>query len=100
MRLSEAFKELEVAVREKAGFDHSKYGTDMMRQAFAPNNGALADRCLPTSEQDSMSSLMAGAIGLFRIPDHPSDNVDISEADKAYQLVIMEASDWEALLTS
>jgi uncharacterized protein (TIGR02391 family) len=83
-----AFKELEIAVREKAGFDNSRYGTDMIRLAFAPNAGVLTDKTLTKAEQEGMSGLMAGAISLFKNPQSHR-NVDISEPDKAYQLVIM-----------
>jgi hypothetical protein len=40
----EALREVEVAVRDAAGFGPEKYGESMMREAFNPANGPLADK--------------------------------------------------------
>lgn len=62
----EALREVEVAVREAAGFGPEKYGGNMMREAFNPTNGPLADRTSLKSEQEAMANLFAGAIGLYK----------------------------------
>jgi len=72
----EAFRELEVAVREAAGFGLQACGTDLMRDAFRPaakNNqpvtpGPLTDIELPIAEQEAMANLFAGAIGFYKNP--------------------------------
>jgi hypothetical protein len=38
----------------------------MMREAFNPTNGPLADRTSLKSEQEAMANLFAGAIGLYK----------------------------------
>jgi uncharacterized protein (TIGR02391 family) len=62
----EALREVEVAVREAAGFGPEKYGENMMREAFNPANGPLVDRNSLKSEQEAMANLFAGAIGLYK----------------------------------
>jgi uncharacterized protein (TIGR02391 family) len=62
----EALREVEVAAREAAGFGPERYGEGLMRDAFNPANGPLADRASLKSEQEAMANLFAGAIGLYK----------------------------------
>jgi len=62
----EALREVEVAVRDAAGFGPEKYGEPMMRDAFKPANGPLIDKTGLKSEQEAMANLFAGAIGLYK----------------------------------
>jgi uncharacterized protein (TIGR02391 family) len=72
----EAFREVEVAVREVGRFGSSDYGVDLMREAFRPSEkkgkattpGVLTDISLPVAEQEAMANLFAGAIGLYKNP--------------------------------
>lgn len=73
----QAFREVEVAVRDAGEFEADDYGTDLMRKAFRPmpkNNqpsippGPLTDTQLPVAEQEAMANLFAGAIGLYKNP--------------------------------
>ena len=64
----EALREVEVAVREAAGFGSDKYGEKMMRDAFRPDNGPLTDTTSVRSEQEAVANLFAGAIGLYKNP--------------------------------
>jgi len=72
----EAFREVEVAVREAGKFGPDDYGTELMREAFKPSEkkgqgitpGPLTDTKLPVAEQEAMSNLFAGAIGLYKNP--------------------------------
>jgi uncharacterized protein (TIGR02391 family) len=89
----EAFREVEVAVREAGNFGPDDYGTDLMRKAFRPapkNNqppvppGPLTDTQLPVAEQEAMANLFAGAIGLYKnpqshrhVPTHPEDAAEV-----------------------
>jgi uncharacterized protein (TIGR02391 family) len=63
-----AFREVELAVREAGGFTNSDYGVPLMRRAFDPKNGPLTDPSAEPAERDAMASLFAGAIGLFKNP--------------------------------
>lgn len=88
----QAFREVEVAVRDAGKFGPDDYGTDLMRAAFRPaakNNqpiapGPLTDAQLPTAEQEAMANLLAGAIGLYKnpqshrhVPTHAEDAAEV-----------------------
>lgn len=62
----QAFKEIEVRVRQKAGYSSSKLGVSLMRDAFKPGVGPLTDSSLDQGEQQAISDLFAGAIGKFK----------------------------------
>jgi uncharacterized protein (TIGR02391 family) len=59
----QAFKEVEVAVREVGGYSDRDIGVDLMRKAFHPSTGPLTDMSLPAAEREGLASLAAGAIG-------------------------------------
>jgi uncharacterized protein (TIGR02391 family) len=63
----EAFRAVEVAVRDAGKFPATMIGTSLMRAAFG-TGGPLADVSLVTSEQEATAHLFAGAIGLFKNP--------------------------------
>jgi uncharacterized protein (TIGR02391 family) len=62
----EALREVEVAVRDTAGFGPDKFGRPLMREAFAPTTGPLADKAALKAEQESTADLFAGAVGLYK----------------------------------
>jgi len=62
----EALREVEVAVRQAAGFGADKFGERLMREAFNSANGPLADKTTLESEQGAVANLFAGAIGLYK----------------------------------
>ena len=62
----EAFKLVEIAVREDAGYTERDYGTDMVARAFNADNGPLSDAAKPDAERQAMQRLMSGAHGVFR----------------------------------
>jgi uncharacterized protein (TIGR02391 family) len=68
----QAFKEVEIAVRDAGGYSNSDYGKDLMRKAFRPSNenqpGALSDGNEAHEEQKSLQELFAGAYGRVRNP--------------------------------
>lgn len=63
-----AFKEVEVRVREKGGFENTDLGVDLMRKAFKPKTGPLTDKSASAGEQQAMMDLFAGAIGTHKNP--------------------------------
>ncbi len=94
----QAFREVEIAVREAGGFPADLLGVDLMRQAFRlvnrPNQsvveaGPLTDTNLPVAEQEAMAHLFAGAIGLYKNPQ--SHRYVPTSAEEAAE-VIMFAS--------
>jgi len=73
----QAFREVEIAVRDAGTFPADLVGVELMRQAFRsvnrPNQaaqtpGPLTDINLPIAEQEAMAHLFAGAIGLYKNP--------------------------------
>jgi uncharacterized protein (TIGR02391 family) len=64
----QAFKELEVAVRQASGADDTDIGTDLMRRAFHAVDGPLTDSKTAKAEREATAHLFAGAVGLFKNP--------------------------------
>jgi uncharacterized protein (TIGR02391 family) len=83
-----AMKQVEVAVRDRGGFDNALIGTKLMRQAFKPEDGPLADPSAEPSEQQAIADLFAGAIGAFKNPTshRPVNYDDAEEASEIIQL--------------
>ena len=64
----QAFKEIEVSVREAGNFGPSDIGAPLMRKAFDENSGPLSEPSEVPSEQQALAHLFAGAIGRFKNP--------------------------------
>jgi uncharacterized protein (TIGR02391 family) len=87
----QAFKEVEVAVRAAGGFPADQFGVALMRAAFRPDGGPLADRTTPAGEQVAVMELFAGAIGCHKNP-HSHRNVPITDPAEALELIGMASS--------
>jgi uncharacterized protein (TIGR02391 family) len=83
----EAFRELEVAIRDAAGYASDMHGKPMIMAAFN-ENGPLVDQYAPPSEQEAMRFLMAGAVGVFKNP-RSHRNVELDDPKEAAELLIM-----------
>ena len=83
----QAFKEVEVAVREAGGYSPADRGTDLMRKAFSTGNGPLSDPNALPAEQDALSHLFAGAIGSYKNP-HSHRNVTIDPTEAVEMIVL------------
>lgn len=84
----QAFKEVEVSVREAAGYEATDYGVDMMRRAFNKDNGSLTDATLPSSERQSIQDLFAGAMGTFKNPQSHR-HVGIISPEEAAEMIML-----------
>lgn len=82
----EAFKQVEVAVREAGGYRKNDYGTDLMRKAFNVEEGNLTDQNQPKAERQARSDMFAGAIGSYKNPGSHQD-VEMT-AEEAAELII------------
>ena len=74
----QAFKEVEVAVRTRrtsreTGYSDSEIGTPLMRKAFHPDTGPLADKALVAAEREAEMHLFAAAIGHAKNPTSHRD---------------------------
>ena len=77
----QAFKEVEVRVREKAKLSKSDIGVNLMRKAFSAENGILTDQNADNGEKVARMELFAGAIGIYKNPNsHRYVNLEPNEA--------------------
>jgi len=83
-----AMKAVEVSVRETAGLTDAEYGTDLMRQAFHIDRGALTDKSQLPAERQAVSDLFAGAIGRYKNP-HSHRPTDVTDHAEAQEIVMM-----------
>lgn len=63
-----SFRTVEERVRQIARLDDADLGVKLMRRAFKPTDGPLADASSEAGEQEAVSNLFAGAIGAFKNP--------------------------------
>lgn len=83
----QAFKELEVRVRDGSGLAATDIGVDLMRRAFKPGDGPLADKTAPRAEQEALMHLMAGAVGSYKNP-HSHRNIAIETAEAVEMIML------------
>jgi uncharacterized protein (TIGR02391 family) len=83
----EAFKEVEVAVRDAAGLENSDIGVTLMRKAFEKTKGPLRDESAPDGERDAVMNLFAGAIGVFKNPQSHR-HVALTDANEAAEMIL------------
>jgi uncharacterized protein (TIGR02391 family) len=77
----EAFKTLEVAIRDASGLPPSDIGVSLARKAFRPGDGPLCDTSTEGGEQQALADLMAGAIGSYKNPhSHRKQELGAAEA--------------------
>jgi uncharacterized protein (TIGR02391 family) len=84
----EAMRAVEIAVRTAAGYPTAEHGVPMMRRAFAPNAGPLADHTKDPGEQEALAALFAGAIGSYKNP-HSHRNVPIDTPREAVEMIVL-----------
>ena len=84
----QAFKTLEVRVREVGKFPDSLLGTQLMRKAFDADAGLLTDMSEEKAEREALAHLFAGAIGRFKNPSSHR-HVAITSAVEASEMVLM-----------
>jgi len=84
----QAFKEVEVAVRNAGGVAPTDLDVDLMRKAIHKDNGPLRDQLLPDVERGAQAHLFAGAIGSYKNP-HNHRNVSITDPAEAVALNVL-----------
>ena len=83
----QAFKQVEVAVREAGYYADTEFGVPLMRAAFHKEDGALMDSSQQQAEKQARSDLFAGAIGSYKNPSSHR-NVEIT-AEEAVEIIIL-----------
>ncbi|MFN7939092.1 MAG: TIGR02391 family protein [Bryobacteraceae bacterium] len=84
----QAMKAVEVCVREASGFGNSVLGVALMREAFAPEKGALTDTGTERGEQVARMELFAGAIGSYKNP-HSHRDVNLNDPAEAVEIIML-----------
>lgn len=85
-----AMKAVEVEVRRASSLGGSVLGVDLMRQAFRPDGGPLADPAAHAGERVSTMELFAGAIGAFK---NPASHRTVNFADPVEAVEIVQLAD-------
>jgi uncharacterized protein (TIGR02391 family) len=83
----EAYKTLEISIREAAKLPAGLLGVTLARKAFAPKDGALTDKGSEPGEQQALCDLMAGALGSYKNP-HSHRKVTLT-ADEAVEMIVL-----------
>ena len=78
-----AFKEVQVAVRQAGGFTAMDLGTQLMCEAFKVKVGPLTDSTIPEPEKIGLRNLFSGAIAYYKNPGShrhfPTDPIEVAE---------------------
>jgi uncharacterized protein (TIGR02391 family) len=82
----EAYKALEVAIREAAEYGPESYGPEMARKAFG-DSGPLRSKTAVAAEENGLAALVAGAIASYKNP-HSHRNVEVT-ADEAVEMIVL-----------
>jgi uncharacterized protein (TIGR02391 family) len=82
----EAYKGLEIAIREAAKYGPEMYGPPMARKAFGENGPLRSSTAVP-AEENGLADLMAGALGSYKNP-HSHRNVALAP-DEAVEMIIL-----------
>lgn len=83
----QAFKEVEVSVRQAAGLSNSDLGVNLMAKAFNPDNGPLVDQSQERGERVALMELFRGSIGSYKNP-HSHRNIGI-DAEQAVEMIML-----------
>jgi uncharacterized protein (TIGR02391 family) len=84
----QAFREVEVEVREAGGYSQSDVGVPLMRAAFNVPQGPLTDKAVVPAEQQAKSDLFAGAIGSFKNPASHRSQSGIQPAEAVERIML------------
>ena len=84
----QAFKEVEIVVRDAGNFLLTDIGIHLMREAFKPQVGPLTDTSLPEAEQISVRDLFVGAIGIYKNPGSHR-NVSLDDPKDAVEMIFL-----------
>ena len=77
----QAFKCIEIRIRKKTGFSKDEVGIKLIRKAFDPNKGILANQSIPIAEREAMANYIAGAYGFYKNPcSHRDVEMEFLEA--------------------
>ena len=77
----QAFKCIEIAIREKGRFSDEDYGVSLIRKAFNSQAGLLTDYSVSVAEREALAHFIAGAYALYKNPcSHKDVKMDFYDA--------------------
>lgn len=83
----EAFKQVEIAVREAGGYNEEDIGVNLIGKAFNEKTGNLADQNQHPDEQNARLLLFRGAIGAYK---NPGSHRDVAvTAEEAIEMIAL-----------
>ncbi len=82
-----AYRSVEEAVRKAGGYGDAEIGVDLMRKAFDPKGGPLADLNQEKGEREALAHMFAGAIGSYKNP-HSHRTVNLTDPREAQEMVM------------
>jgi uncharacterized protein (TIGR02391 family) len=85
--VSQAMKQVEIALREATGLGGDLPAVQLARRVFHDDNGMLTDPAAEISERQAMAHLFAGTLGVLKNP-HSHRNVDVEDAADAASLIM------------
>jgi uncharacterized protein (TIGR02391 family) len=89
MAVLQAMKAVEVAVRKATPtLDPGLLGVKLMREAFKPQGGPLADASADPGEQVARMEFFAGAIGSYKNP-HSHRDVNLDDPAEAMETILL-----------
>lgn len=83
-----AMKQVEVAVRDGAGFSKGDHGVPMIRRAFHKDTGPLSDPDQEEAEREALQHLFAGSIGSYKNP-HSHRNVPLDDPMETAEIIFL-----------
>ncbi|CAG7857562.1 hypothetical protein MCAMS1_02434 [biofilm metagenome] len=83
----QAFKELEVSIRDAGHLKFEDNGIELAKKAFDETYGPLTDQAKPATERAALCQLMVGAIGSYSNP-HSHKNMKLS-AEEACEMIVL-----------
>jgi uncharacterized protein (TIGR02391 family) len=83
-----AMKGVEVSVRTAAGLGAEFIGVKLMRAAFSPENGPLADMTMEAGERAGRMDFFAGAIAAYKNP-HSHRDVNLDDPYEALEIIFL-----------
>jgi uncharacterized protein (TIGR02391 family) len=84
----QAMKAVEVSVRDAASLGNNFIGVPLMREAFSPDKGPLAERNAERGEQVARMEFFAGAIGSYKNP-HSHRDVNLDNPAEAVEIILL-----------
>jgi uncharacterized protein (TIGR02391 family) len=84
----EAFKEVEIAIRDICGYDDHRHGLKMIADAFHHEDGPLRLNSEVQSERQAMQNFAIGAFGLFKNP-RSHRNTDLEDPKEAAEMLMI-----------